>query len=207
MVVLFFRLFFYLKKIRKHWKFSKRQKYFILCLVLFFLRITWIMISLSWFRTCLTLWRNLNSMCYISAKLFLILCEYVLVCTCTQGLIDISCLCTLYNLVKHCHALHLHCSFNIMCVFCFWSLNFLNQKDFCVLNYFSWIWNQGWPYYLYITCLCTLFSLHELLLLHFTSWNFVVHVVWEDVYNFWSHDLNLEVTCVWLSDLNLWRKA
>ena len=41
----------------------------------------------SWFRTCLTLWRNLNSMCYISAKLFLILCEYVLVCTCTHGLI------------------------------------------------------------------------------------------------------------------------
>ena len=24
---------------------------------------------------------------YVSAKLFLILCEYVLVCTCTQGLI------------------------------------------------------------------------------------------------------------------------
>ena len=74
-------------KIQKHWKFSKRQKYFILCLVLFFLRITWIMISLSWFWICLTLWRNLNSMCYISAKLFLILCEYVLICTCIQWLI------------------------------------------------------------------------------------------------------------------------
>ena len=85
----FFLNFFYIykKKIQKHLKFSKRQKYFILCLVLFFLRITWIMISLSWFRTCLTLWRNLNSMCYISAMLFLIWCEYVLVCTYTQGLI------------------------------------------------------------------------------------------------------------------------
>ena len=89
LVVLFFRFFLLLllKKIQKHWNFSKRQKYFILCSVLFFLRITWIMISLSWFRMCLTLWRNLNSMCYISAKLFLILCECVLVCTCTQGLI------------------------------------------------------------------------------------------------------------------------
>ena len=36
-----------------------------------------------------------------------------------------------------------------------------------------------WPYYLYITCLCTLFSLDELILLHFTSLSFVVHVVWE----------------------------
>ena len=78
-----FRLFFYLKKIQKHWKILKRQKYFILCLVLFFLRFTWIMISLSWFRTCLILWRNLNSICCIRAKLFLIMCEYVLICICT----------------------------------------------------------------------------------------------------------------------------
>ena len=49
----------------------------------------------------------------------------------------------------------------------------------CVLHYFSWIWNQGWPYYVYITCLCALFSLNELILLHFTSLSFVVHVVWE----------------------------
>ena len=119
-----FRLFFIKKKIQKHWKISKRQKYFILYLVLFFLTITWIVISLSWFRTCLTLWRNLNSICYISAKLFLILCEYVLICTYTQGLIKkliFLVLCTLYNLVKHCHALHLHCSFSMMCAFCFWS--------------------------------------------------------------------------------------
>ena len=75
------------KKIQKHWKISKRKKYFIFCVVLFFLRITWIVISLSWFRTCWTLWINLNNMCYISAKLFLILCEYALVCTRTQGLI------------------------------------------------------------------------------------------------------------------------
>ena len=54
-----FRLFC-LKK--KNWKFSKRQKYFILCLVLFFLSITWIMISLSWFRTYVIRWRNIESM-------------------------------------------------------------------------------------------------------------------------------------------------
>ena len=94
-LILFFGCFvFYAvlkkKKFQKHWKISKRQKYFILCLVLFFLRITWIKISLSWFRTCLTLWRNLNSICYISTNLFLTLCGYVLICTCTQGLICVS---------------------------------------------------------------------------------------------------------------------
>ena len=53
------------------------------------------------------------------------------------------------------------------------------REEKCVLHYFSWIWNQDWPHYLYITCLCTLFSLDELILLHFTSLSFVVHVVWE----------------------------
>ena len=49
----------------------------------------------------------------------------------------------------------------------------------CVLRYFTWTCNQGWPYYLYITCLCTLFSLNELILLNFASFGYVVHVVWE----------------------------
>ena len=53
------------------------------------------------------------------------------------------------------------------------------MKEKCVLHYFSWIWNQGWPYYLYITCLCILFSLDKLILLYFSSLNFVVHIVWE----------------------------
>ena len=53
------------------------------------------------------------------------------------------------------------------------------RKEKCVLHYFSWIWNQGWPYYLYITCLCTLFSLDELILLHLAYFSFVVHVMWE----------------------------
>ena len=87
LVVLFLLECFYLKKkIQKHWKIFKDKN--ILFWVLFYfswgLHELW---YLSWFRTCLTLWRNLDSMCYINAKLFLILCEYVLVCTCTQGLI------------------------------------------------------------------------------------------------------------------------
>ena len=53
------------------------------------------------------------------------------------------------------------------------------RKEKGVLHYFSWIWNQGWPYYLYITFLCTLFNLDELILLHFTSLSFVVHIVWK----------------------------
>ena len=51
------------KKIQKHWKFSKRQKYLILGLVLFFPGITWIIISLFWLRTYLILWRNTENMC------------------------------------------------------------------------------------------------------------------------------------------------
>ena len=31
----------------------------------------------------------------------------------------------------------------------------------------------------FITCLCTLFSLDELIFLHFASFSYVVHVVWE----------------------------
>ena len=33
----------------------------------------------------------------------------------------------------------------------------------CVLHYFSWFWKQGWSIYSYTTCLCTLFSLDELI--------------------------------------------
>ena len=168
------------------------------------------MISLSWFRTWLTLWRNLNSMYYISTKLFLILCEYVLVCTCTQGLIKklIFFVCvpsiTQLSTVMHCIFNHL-----AQCVFFFVSGQkkkiFKKQKDFCVLYFTSWIYNQG----------LTILSLHNkfmyfiylgwVYLLHFTNLSFVVQVVWEDVYNFLSLCLDHEVTCLWLSDLDLLR--
>ena len=36
------------------------------------------------------------------------------------------------------------------------------RESKCVLHYLSWVWNQGWPIYFYITCLWTLFSLDEL---------------------------------------------
>ena len=43
---------------------------------------------------------------------------------------------------------------------------FLNKKKkgskMC-FALFSWIWNQDWPIYFYITCLCTLISLDELI--------------------------------------------
>ena len=83
-----FRMFFYLiKKNPKTLKIFQKDKNILFWVLFYFswgLHELW---YLSWFRTCLTLWRNLDSMCYISAKLFLILCEYVLVCTCIQGLI------------------------------------------------------------------------------------------------------------------------
>ena len=67
-------------------------------------------------------------------------------------------------------------------LFCFLlkiNLKKKKKKEKCVLCYSSWTCNQGWPYYLYITCLCTLISLDELILLHFTGISHVVHVVWE----------------------------
>ena len=147
------------------------------------------MISLSCFITCLTLWRNLNSMCYISAKLFLILCEYVLICTYTQRLIKklifLICVPSIAQLSTIMHNFALFIQHNV-CFFLLVIKFFSNQKDFYVLYYFSWICNQGQPYYFYITCLCTLFSLDELLLLHFTSLSFVVHVVW-DMFIFFDH--------------------
>ena len=51
------------------------------------------------------------------------------------------------------------------------------RKEKCVLHCFSWTCNQGWPYYLYITCLCTLFSLDELILLYCASFGYIVHVL------------------------------
>ena len=87
-VLFSFRLFcFFLKKIQKHWKFSKRQIFYFVSCFIFLEDYMNYDVSLSWFRICLILWRNLNSMCYISTKLFLILYEYVLVCTCTHRLI------------------------------------------------------------------------------------------------------------------------
>ena len=124
------------------------------------------MISLSCFITCLTLWRNLNSMCYISVKLFLILCEYVLVCTCIHGLIKklifLVCVPSIAQLSTIMHNFALFIQHNV-CFFLLVIKFFSNQKDFYVLYYFSWICNQGQPYYFYITCLCTLFGLDELI--------------------------------------------
>ena len=123
-------------------------------------------------------------MCYISTKLFLILCEYVLVCTCTQWLIKklifLICVPSIAQL-----STVMHCIFNHLaqCVFFVFGHKLKKKKKtkkifvFCISHLEFII--KDWLYYLYITSLCTLFSLNELLLLHFTSLSFVVHVVWE----------------------------
>ena len=54
-----------------------------------------------------------------------------------------------------------------MCAFSFGHKIFLNQNDFCVLYFTSWIYNQG----------LTILSLHNMIILHFTSLSFVVYVV------------------------------
>ena len=119
-------------------------------------------------------------MCYISAKLFLILCEYILVCTCTQGLIKklifLICVPSIAKFSTIMHSFALFIQHNVF--FLFLVINFFKTKKIFVF-YISWICNQGWLYYFYITYLCTLFFLDELILLHFTSLSFVVHVVWE----------------------------
>ena len=97
LLLLFFWLFWLLKKkIQKHWKFSKRQKYFILDLVLFFLRITWIIISLFWLRTCLILRRNTENMCCMTKSwaifIFVWVCTSLYMYSWINWEIDISCL-------------------------------------------------------------------------------------------------------------------
>ena len=76
-----------------------------------------------------------------------------------------------------------------------------------VLHYFSWFWKKSWSFYFHITCLLYLVYLWWAYLLHLTSWSLVVHVVWEKCLWFWSPCLDLEVTCLWLSDFNLLRRA
>ena len=121
-------------------------------------------------------------MCYTSAKLFLILCEYVLVCTCTQGLIKklifLFCVPSIaqLNTVMHCICIvHQH----NMCFFVVGHIVFKTKKIFVFcISHLGFI-IKYWLFYFYITSLCTLFSLDEFLLLHFTRLSFVVHVVWE----------------------------
>ena len=123
-------------------------------------------------------------MYYISTKLFLILCEYVLVCTCTQGLIKKLIFFVYVPSITQLSTV-IHCIFNHLaqCVFFVFGHNFFFLKKtkkifvFCISHLGFII--KNWPYYLYIISLCTLFSLDELLLWHFTSLSFVVHVVWE----------------------------
>ena len=113
----------------------------------------------------LTLWRNLNSMCYISTKLFLILCEYVLVCTCTQGLIKKLIFLVYVPSIAQLSTV-IHCIFNHLaqCVFFVFGHKFFKKTKknfvFCISHLGFII--KDWPYYLYITCLCTLFSFDEL---------------------------------------------
>ena len=63
---LVFSLFWLLKEKSKNIENFQKDINILFCVVLFFLRITWIMIFLSWFRTCLILWRNIESMCCIT---------------------------------------------------------------------------------------------------------------------------------------------
>ena len=58
------------------------------------------------------------------------------------------------------------------------------KKQIMFLYYLLSFWKQGWSIYFHITCLLYFVLLCWAYLLHFTSWNFVVHVVCEDVYSF-----------------------
>ena len=99
------------------------------------------------------------------AKLFLILCEYVLVCTCTQGLIKklifLICVPSIAQLstVMHCICI-VHLAQYVPFVF---GHKFFKTKKifvFCISHLGFII--KDWPYYFYITCLCILFSFDEL---------------------------------------------
>ena len=60
-------------------------------------------------------------------------------------------------------ALHYIHAFHSRLVFNFFNSKKKKKEANCVLHLFSWHWNQGWSIYLHIACLCTLFSLDELI--------------------------------------------
>ena len=103
------------------------------------------------------------------AKLFLILCEYVLACTCTQGLIKklifFICVPSIAQLstVMHCICI-VHLAQYVLFVF---GHKFKKKKKtkkifvFCISHLGFII--KDWPFYFYITCLCILFSFDELI--------------------------------------------
>ena len=106
-------------------------------------------------------------MYYISTKLFLILCEYVLVCTCTQGLIKKLIFLVYLPSIAQLSTV-MHCIFNHLaqCVFFVFGHKFFFKKTkktfvFCISHLGFII--KVWLYYLYITSLCTLFNFDELI--------------------------------------------
>ena len=111
------------------------------------------------------------------------------------------------------HAFHLRLFLFFFVLFCFFFCFLFplkkRKKKGSKLYFalFSWFWKQGWSICFHITCLLYLVYLWWAYLLHLTSWSLVVHVVWEKCLWFWSPCLDLEVTCLWLSDFNLLRRA
>ena len=117
------------------------------------------------------------------AKLFLILCKYVLVCTRTQGLIKklifLFCVPSIAQLstVMYCICI-VHLALYVL--FCFWSYSFFKTKKifvFCISHLGFII--KYWPFYFYITILCTLFSFDELIYCTSLVETLLEHVVWE----------------------------
>ena len=103
-------------------------------------------------------------------KLFLILCECVLACTCTQGLIKklifLVCVPSIAQLstVMHCICI-VHLAQYVLFVF---GHKFKKKKKktkkifvFCISHLGFII--KDWSFYLYITCLCILFNFDELI--------------------------------------------
>ena len=124
-------------------------------------------------------------------KLFLILCECVLACTCTQGLIKklifLVCVPSIAQLstVMHCICI-VHLAQYVLFVF---GHKFKKKKKktkkifvFCISHLGFII--KDWPYYLYITCLCTLFSLDELIFTAFCQFQLCSACCLGDVYSF-----------------------
>ena len=110
---------------------------------------------------------QLNIMCCISAKLFLILCEYVLVCTCTHGLIKklvfLVCAPSIAQLNTIMHSFALFIQHNVCFLFLVIKF-FLTKKIFiCFVLHIINV-QLRLAYKIYISCLCTLFSFDELIL-------------------------------------------
>ena len=128
-------------------------------------------VSLRHFVKCLV-WFCVSNHLWLSCSLCFIFLFFVIILLC--------CFCFLCFLGFALHNIHaFHAKLFLLILFKIYKKNKRKGRKnlFCII--FLGFEIKVGHFYLYITCLCNLFSLDELILLHLASFSFVAHVVWE----------------------------